>query len=368
MRVLLLTTHMNIGGIGIYVSNLAKGLKEKKVDVFVASSGGSLVKEVVSNSIPHLFLNIRTKSELSPKVPQTIWSLSRFIKTEGIDIVHAQTRVTQVVGYWSAALRTIPYISTCHGFFRSHLTRRKFGCWGEKVIAISEAVKEHLIDDMRVANNRVALIHNGIDVEKFACPIPDEKKGCLRERFGLGRGPIIGSLGRLSPVKGFDLLIKAMKDIIKVMPDAQLLLVGDGPEGEKLRSLSKELEVDKKTVFVPSVENGAELLSIMDVAVFPSIQEGLGLSVMEAMAVGRPVVASDVGGISTLVEDFKTGLLFPKGNAASMAGKILQLLKEDDLRDRLRKSGQEKVRRDFTSDQMCDKVINVYKESLGGSK
>ncbi|NQT46804.1 MAG: glycosyltransferase family 4 protein [Candidatus Omnitrophica bacterium] len=368
MRVLLLTTHMNIGGIGIYLSNLAKGLKKKKVDVFVASSGGGLVKEVVQNSIPHLFLNIRTKSELSPKVPLAIGLLNRFIKREGIDIIHAQTRVTQVVGYWSAILRTIPYISTCHGFFRPHLTRRKFGCWGNKVIAISEAVKGHLIDDMGVANNRIALIHNGIEVERFARPISDENKKYLKERFGLGRGPIIGSLGRLSPVKGFDLLVKAMKDIIKVMPDAQLLLVGDGPEGEKLRSLSKELGVEESIVFVPSVENGAELLSIMDVAVFPSIQEGLGLSLIEAMAVGRPVIASDVGGISTLVKDSETGLLFPKGDVASMAGKIIRLLTEDGLRDRIRKNGQEKVRRDFTSDQMCEKVINVYKESLGGSR
>ena len=167
MRVLLLTTHFNTGGITSYVLSLSDALVRQGHQVIVVSSGGNAVDRLEAACIKHIRLNIKVKSELHPKVFWALPKLKEILVAEKIDLIHAQTRVTQVIGTLLSSMTGVPLITTCHGFFRPRFWRRYFGCWGRKVIAISKPVAQHLQHDLKVDPENIILIRNGIDLALF---------------------------------------------------------------------------------------------------------------------------------------------------------------------------------------------------------
>ena len=365
MRILLVTTHLNIGGIGRYVTNLAKVLKQRGHEIFVASSGGELENLLLQEGMKHIYVDIKTKSELSPKVIRSFLTLKSFLKEMKIDLIHAHTRVTQVVSALLFSFTGVPYVTTCHGFFKRRLGRRIFGCWGKRTIAISEAVKNQLVHDFGVDEEKIALIHTGIEVNRFLNKIPQSEKQHLKLKWGLGEGPVIGAIGRLSTVKGQDVLIKATKLIIQDFPDAKVLLVGDGPDEKRLKELSSSLALDKYIIFTGSIDDTAKALSVVDIFVQPSLKEGLGLSLIEAMASGKPCIASRAGGIESLIEHGVTGVLVKPGDHHELAHAIKNTIGSENLVATFRESGRKKILSDFTVDKMAVKVEKMYEEVVG---
>ena len=357
----MLTTHLRIGGIAVYVTSLAKALTKRGDRVIAVSSGGDMTDELTKAGISHIELDIQTKSELSPKLWLALPELAAIIKKEKPDVIHAHTRVTQVLAALLAKRFKIPYISTCHGFFRPRLSRRLLGCWGEVVIAISEAVREHLKKDFGVNEKRIELIHNGVDIKRFNKQFSKEEVDQIKRSFGLGPEPVIGTIGRLSPVKGFGDLISAFGNTSFLREKANLVIVGNGPDKMRLVNFTDKLKVKKSVRFIDSSLDTPRLLSIMDVFVFPSIQEGLGLSLIEALASGRAVVATDVGGIRSLIRDNETGLLARKGDRNDLARAINRLLDDGALRKKLAQNGRELVRNEYTMEKMADKTGELYK-------
>ena len=136
MRILLLTTHLRIGGIGVYTVTLANALQKMGHIVFVASSGGELEKELLPE-IKKARIPMGTKSIVSPKITATIYRLWELIKEEEIDIIHAQTRVAQFAACMLTSMTKVPYVATWHGFYRPHFFRKVLPCWGALTIAIS---------------------------------------------------------------------------------------------------------------------------------------------------------------------------------------------------------------------------------------
>ena len=365
MKVLLLATHLNIGGVAVYTVNLAKGLKAKNIEVSVASSGGELVGLLQESRITHFKIGVKTKCEFNPKLIIAFFKLFAFIRKNNIDVIHAQTRVAQVLGFLLSGFSGASYVTTCHGFFKKQrISRRLFGGWGTHVIAISDAVREHLVKDFKVSAGSVSLIYNGVDSEAFSRKIAEDVKGNLRSRIGFDRSPIIGSVSRLSPVKGQRYLLFAMKDILKEMPEARLLLVGEGPSKEYLMELAKKLGIESDVFFAKSTTETARFLSIIDVFVFYSLEEGLGLSLLEAMAAGKPCVASDVGGVSSIVEDNVTGILVPPKDPHVLKEAIIKVLKDKGLKLKLARNAQALVKDKFSLDKMINGVIDVYQKAL----
>lgn len=364
MRILLLTTHLRIGGVPIYVITLAKALKRLGHDVFVASCGGELAKSLDENGISHIGLDIDTKSELNPKLIVGIYHLYWHIKEKGIEIIHTNTRISQVMGETLSFLTAARHISTCHGFFKPRLARRLFGCWGKRVIAISDAVRGHMVNDFDIAKSRIALIHNGIDIEAFKRSCSEDEKKIIRKGLGLKEGPVVGVIARLSSVKGHRFLVRAMRLVVSEIKDAQLLIIGEGEEEQDLKELVKELDLKDSVIFTKSVLDTTGVLSVMDVFALPSLEEGLGLVLLEALCLARPVVASNVGGIYSIIKDNLTGLLVPPRDPRSLAGAILRLLKDMGLGERLGREGQRFVRENFSLVDMARKVEAVYKEVL----
>jgi glycosyltransferase involved in cell wall biosynthesis len=368
MRVLIVTSHLNFGGISSYSVSLAKKLKEKGHEVFIASSGGDMVPELEDVKINHLQLPLNTKSELNPKVIISGIKTAFFVSSNKIDIMHAQSRVAQVCCSLASSLTRIPYITTCHGFFKPKFTRKVFKFWGRKVIAISEAVRAHLVNDLKVAKNKIVLIYNGVDVKNFERYYTSQDKEAIRKEYKLEDSPVVGIIARLSSVKGHEYLIRAAKFILAERSDIQFLIIGDGPEENKLKRLVKSLNIEKNIFFHSSILDTARPLSIIDIFVMPSISEGLGLAILEAMASGLPVVASNVGGIYSLVLEGENGILVAPKNPQALKEAVLKLINDKKLCLQMGRKSREICGSKFSLDIFAEEVEKVYREIINDVK
>jgi len=354
-----MTTHINAGGITSYLRTLAKGLMANGHQVHIVSSGGNTADQLQSMGVKLLTLDIKTRSELNPKIYSALGEIKTYIRDNKIDIIHAHTRITQVMGSLLSKLTGKSYVSTCHGYFKKRLSRLLFPCWGERVIAISPAVKSHLIDDFHVPAQKIELIGSGIDADDFKLVEPTTRNS-QRQKLNIAGGPVIGNIARLSDVKGPDILIEAMARILKTMPEVKLVLVGEGKMQAQLRQMVVSLKLEESVIFQTAVNRTAEYLPIFDVFVVPSRSEGLGLSAMEAQACGLPVVASNVGGLPSLIEDGKTGYLVEPQNPEKLAEKIVQVLKDAQQAQSVGLAGREFILQNYSVDQMVKKTVDFY--------
>ncbi len=359
MNVLFLTTHLNGGGITSYILTLAQGMCRKGLGVHVASSAGNRMVDFKSCGAHHLLLNIQTKSELSPKIYMALPELSRYVHQQAIDIIHTQTRVTQVMGTWLSIMTGRPHVTTCHGFFKRRLLRKLFPCWGKASIAISHAVADHLRCDWGVVEQGIQLIPSGIDLNQYVPITPAEKKE-IRRKYNLGDSPIIGIIARLSEVKGQDILIEAMRTVVKEFATTKLLIVGRGKTEKSLQGLVKAAGLENQVFFYPVVHTTVAMLSMLDIFIMSSRQEGLGIAIMEAQAMGLPVIASKVGGIPSLIQDGKTGVLVEPEQPRALAKAIIGLLQDPNRREALGKAAREFIQRDHCATTMVNDTLALY--------
>jgi len=364
MKILFLTTHLNTGGITSYLLTLAQGLREKGCEVFIISSGGDQEESFRQMGVTITNLSIKTKSEVSPKIYWALWAVRRLIVEQGIDVIHSHTRITQVMGSFLSRMTRCSHVTTCHGFFRPRWFRRMFPCWGDAAIAISPPVQQHLVNDFGMDERRVFEIINGVDLEIFTLRKAGEKEE-VRQQYDMPHGPVLGIIARLSDVKGHDVLIRAMPKVITERPQVQLAIVGTGKMEPELKRLVQELGLNQSVHFLPVVNQTREILPLFDLFVLPSLSEGLGLSAIEAQAVGLPVIASRVGGLPHLIDDEKTGLLVEPGNVPALAAAILRLLNDPEQGQRIAQQAREKVVRDFSASQMTESTLAVYQHVTG---
>ena len=356
MKVLLITTHINFGGISSYTFSLAKALIKNGHEVVCASSSGEMLPLFNRNGIRTIHIPINTKSELNPLIIMSLVRLLMLNRTEKFDVIHAHTRVTQVLASYLSKITKIPYVTTCHGFFRRNFGRQLYPCWGKRVIAISEAVKKHLLIDFYVKEEKIRMVHNGIDIEQFRIQAkrsdPDYKTRT------------VGIIARLSTVKGHQYLIEAMAEVLGEFDDARLFIFGQGRIKYELIDQAKSLKISEKVFFLPSVSNTAEVLQEIDIFVMPSVQEGLGLSILEALACGVPVVASNVGGIPSIIKHDVSGLLVEPGNSMALAGAIMRVMEDRNLATRLGIKGRQEVEERFNLGNMAADIEKVYNEVI----
>jgi glycosyltransferase involved in cell wall biosynthesis len=361
MKILHVTTHMNIGGIAQYIFSLALAMKRAGHDIIVASSGGNMEEELAKNGIPHRRLDIKTKFEFAPKVLFASQAITKIARQENVGLIHAHTRVSQVASMLASSAAGTRYVSTCHGFFKPRLSRRIFDTWGEKVVAISLPVKEHLVSDFGIDRSRIELIHNGVDTQRFSKEYGREEISEVKRSLGLGDGPVIGTMGRLSSVKGQRFLVEATRHIASTNGRVKCMIIGSGPELEPLKSFAKNLGVEDRMVFTGAIYKDIALyLRCMDVFVLPSVKEGLGLALLEAMASGIPCIASDVGGITDIVKSGTNGIVVPVANGVAIAEAAVKILKDAPLGAALSAKGRETVKEGFSMETMAGKMADLY--------
>ena len=237
-----------------------------------------------------------------------------------------------------------------------------FGAWGDRVIAVSPPVQEHLLKDFSVDEKRICLIENGIDLEQFT-PADQVRKREIRKPFGYGNEILIGIVARFSGVKGQDILIQAMPAVVKKFPNAHLLLIGHGKEESNLKQWVERLSLKDRIHFHPVIAKTSEMLAMLDIVACPSRNEGLGLSIMEAQAMGLPVVATRVGGIPSLIRNGETGLLVETEDSASLSAALIRLCGDADLRMRLGHYARQWAAANYSSDRMTERTLECYRST-----
>ncbi len=362
MNIALMANHLNTGGVTRYLLTLSKGLIAKGHRVYVIAYSGDAQSEFERLGVVVRLMPFRTKSILHFGLITELPRLIDFIRRERIDVMHAQTRVMQCVAAMISRATQCPYVSTCHGFFKVQVWRRLWPCWGQRVIAVSAAVVGHLVNDFKVNEREVVLVFNGIDTQSFR-PVNAQMRQNARREFNINPTAwCVGIIARLSPVKGIDVLIKALPQILKSVPDAHVIIAGLGPSEAALRSLVEHMKINEHVHFLGTVNQTQALLPAFDVFVMPSRQEGLGLSVMEAMVSELPVVVSAVGGLNDLVEDGVNGRKVPSDNPELLAQAIIAMHSDPAQAQRLAQAGRARMMRDFEAKTMVEQTIKVYSD------
>ena len=364
MTILLLANHFNAGGITTYLLTLSRGFVDQGHRVIVVSSGGEMVEVLEGAGVRHIHFALNLKCEVHPRIIVLALRLAKLVCDEKVDVIHAQTRTTQMCAAIASRMTGVPTVSTCHGFFRPHIGRKLLPLWGKRVIAISTVVKKHLVDDFHLAPQRIALIPNGIDTARFL-PLSLSARSGLRGQWGLGEEPVLGIVARLSDVKGHQFLVGAMSTVLEKFPGTKCLIFGSGPMERSLKAQVLEAGLEKHVLFYPVVNRTAEVLPLLDLFVMPSLQEGLGLSVLEAAAMGIPSVVSRVGGLPEVVMDGETGLLVSPQDPCALAGAICALLSDPSRLRVMGMKAREFVLSQYSAGPMTEQTLALYQSVAG---
>jgi glycosyltransferase involved in cell wall biosynthesis len=390
----LLATGSN-GGAQEHLFNLVSRVDRDRYDVSVVSlSNGSAIRRFEKAGIPVCVIE-------EPDDERAIELVAAHLRANDVDVVHNHMYRAEVVGTQAAwrlagtGKRPL-VVSTVHSSrIRSDEDRallRRLTPKIDHLIAVSRAIVRKIEDEGRVGSP-VSLIYNGVDLQRYV-----EQDACctLHEEYGIPAGaPIVGVVARLEPEKGHPTLLEAWPRVLASVPNAHLLIVGEGSQRESLEAHASVLGLMPKPrrrrdvagvvharasrkpteshgefsggpslTFTGRRDDVPAVTAALDVAVLPSYREAQGLSILEAMALSRPVVASAVGGIPEMVEDGETGLLVIPHHPDMLAGAIVRLLTDHPLADTLARAGHDLVYERFCVEQMVRSIETIYDEAV----
>jgi len=357
MHVLQLLPALTVGGVERGVLDLAKGLIARGHRVTVVSAGGPLVEPLTQLGATHHQLPVHAKSlaTISSCIPELV----HLIRTTGVDVVHARSRVPAWSGFIAARRAQRPFVTTIHGFYKPHPGSRVM-MWGRSIIVPSEAVRRYVMEHFDMPKERLHLIPRGVDIDAFQFqPPPSTHEGPWR----------IGLFGRLSAqIKGHRVALQACALLRDRGLSFQLCLAGDTPDAplrQTYEALINTLRLEGAVEWLGVRQDMAALLASMDLILVPSrYPESFGRSIVEAHAVGRPVIASRVGAFEELIEDGQSGLLVPPEHAELLTVAMERMMNDPALRQRCIATARQRVEERYSLDRMVEGTLAVYEECL----
>ena len=362
LSIIHLVEDLKIGGAERVIADIVEGLDRKRFEarVWCVARGGETADELMEKGVEVRILGISSYHN-----PLNIIRLSRLLKKEEPDIVHTHGYFASVIGRLAAKKAGIPTIithvhSTYWEYKKRHiLIERYLSRFTHKIICCSEAVENFVTCHEKIKNDKTVVIYNGVDEERFS-PIQDPSSA--RARFGIDReSPVVGTVSSLTPHKGQGFLIQAAAKIRDKYPSTKFLIVGDGPLRLSLEEQAQRLGLQSSLILTGARRDIPELLSLMDIFVLPSSsREGLGIAIIEAMAMEKPLVTTDIGGIPEAVQDGETGLLVPPGDSDALAKAIIELLDDPDRAKAMGKKGRDRFEQKFTRKRMLSQIENLY--------
>ena len=365
MKILHLTTHLNIGGISNYLAMTGSRLIRMGHPVVVVSSGGNFKTILEKKGIRCLDFPIRTKNEFHPKLFFALPKIIRVVKEEKFDLIHAHTRVTQVLGSLVSKFTGVPLVTTCHGFFKARLSRRLFVCWGKITIAISSLVAEDLEKSHNVKRSNIRIVQNAIDIEDFELRLHEKNPTALREKWGIPEGMnVVTSISRLVEDKGHDYLIQALSDLKKKKEDFYLLIVGDGREKKKLEKLIRKSGLKNQARIIDAQADVTSVLCVTDIFVHPATyREGFGLVLVEAMVAKKPLVATNIPAINSFLRNHVNGFLVEPKNRKELAEAILFIAANPGITRSIVENAYQSATELYSMDRMVNELETVYEET-----
>ncbi len=300
--------------------------------------------------------------------------LVRIIRKEMPDIVHTHTSKAGILGRLATKLINVPSIvhtphgHVFYGHFGPWLSRifiwieKLFSCFTDRIITLTEGEKKDYLELSLCAPGKLFKIHSGVDIEKFKRnPVSAVEK---KRSLGLAQNNlVVGFVGWLLPIKGPMHLLKAMENVWQHHDDSILVFIGKGELDVDLRAEALRTGANGRVHFLGWRNDIQEIMPLFDIFVLPSLNEGMGRVLVEAMAAGKPIVASNVGGIPDLVEHDVNGLLVPPGDEKALAAGIRQLIDDPEKAKIMGQRGRELCHQ-FSLESMVDKLDNLYKDLL----
>ena len=388
-RVIHIITRLDKGGSAETTLHIVSSLNMEKYDVFLAhglsreSNMSIMEKEVVESdlllaeakgvrvfALPSLVRRLSFKNDLLAFI-----NIYRLIKRIRPHIVHTHTSKAGLLGRLASFLARVPIIiHTPHG----HVFHSYYGPVMTKVFVFAEKILSFITDKITALTNRerdehleegiasiekYIVIHSGVMLDRLMNMNIDA--GAVRGEFGIAQDSnVIGVVGRLVPIKGHKYLVSAAKRIIKEFRNTVFVFVGDGYLSSRLERQAESLGVRKNIIFTGWRKDAVEILDLFDILVLPSLNEGMGKVLVEGMALGKPIIASNVGGIIDLVRNGENGILVPPGDSDALGEAILQLLKDKNLSEKLGKNGKAMVYPEFDASVMVKQIEDLYESLL----
>jgi glycosyltransferase involved in cell wall biosynthesis len=306
---------------------------------------------------------------------RALLSLRRIIKKTKPLIVHTHTSKAGFLGRLAARLSGIPVIvHTPHGhIFYGYFGRFKTKVFiilerlasrlTDKIVALTEREKEDYLLFKIAKEDKFFVIHSGVELKELQ-ELSSEEKQDFKKELGVPENSfIVGTVGRLVPVKGPEFLVEAAKHIIPNFPRTYFLFTGDGYLRASLEEQALKLGIQKNIIFLGWREDVVKIISLFDIFALPSLNEGMGRVLVEAMALEKPIVASHVGGIPDLITHGKNGFLVPPKNPGQLAKYIRLLIEDKGKRKRIGQQGK-KTAQNFSKEVMVEKVTELYRKLM----
>ena len=362
MRVLQLIGSTGFYGAEAVVTTLAQTLPSLGLETYIGHirySGDRAGFRLEEHAGGCTVIPIEHNSRVDPGL---VLRLRAELKRLGIDAIHSHGYKPDLYGGIAAKLAGIPMLSTCHLWTRATCALRGYAHIDkialqlfDKVVAVSEPIFAEL-QSAGIPTERLALIPNQISAERFA-----EGKPTFRTLF---REPVFlfGLACRQVAAKGIDLLIQSAAMVSKLFPDTRFLIAGDGPKAQEYRELARAFHMESKVIFLGRCDAMPDFYASLDVFVLPSLDEGMPIALLEAMASGKPVIASNVGSIDRLVRDKVNGLLIAPGDFNALTVAMLSLASERDGLPQLGDEARRDVLQHHSGRQMASQYLKLYQD------
>lgn len=385
-RVLILVPTMLVGGTEMHTLAVAKSLAEAGYEASVCAyyeSDPVMVRQFKEANVPVRLLGLRRgRGRNVRRMPRLAAALARLIWREQPDFVHVQYMAPGLVPVLvarmlsRAKLIVTVHVPGHHYGSRLWLPRSVVARLADAFLCVSQAAERSFFGTSAVFDEQLLrrgrkhfAIPNAVDLEEADRPVSKEELAELCSKLGIAGCAVVGMVSRLSPEKGPQDLIAAAPRIFQEIPEARLLIVGDGASRSDLQRQAASLGIAGRIIWAGRLpkQDVYRHLKLMDVVVAPSHFEGFGLATAEAMAMSKPVVASDIDGLREVVVQNQTGLLTPVEDSPALASAVIELLRSPQLRSRFGQAGRERVELEFSLDVFANRHVRLYAALAGAA-
>lgn len=288
------------------------------------------------------------------------WKIGRLLRLNKYDIMHAHTAHAHFIGLLSRIFGKVKAMVVSRRVDFPIKSRFKYNTFDVHYIAVSEAIKRVMVDG-GVVSQKINVVRSCIDLSKFDTTVVSD----IRAEFGIKKDVIlIGNIAHMADHKGQIYLVRAADIVRKKYPNVRFIIVGDGELRDNLESEAQKLGFNKALIFTGFRKDIVDFLAAFDIFAFPSYLEGLGTSLLDAMAMRKPIVSTVAGGIPEVVQDGMSGILVPPKDTESFASALIRLIEDSELRARYGNAGRRIVEERFTVEKVVEGTLAVYQRIL----
>ena len=366
-KVLHIVEDLKVGGLENVIASIVMGLDKTKyqIHVWCLARGGDVATELIGKGVV-----VKILGEPGYHNPLRILYLARLIRREKFNIIHTHGYFASTFGRTAGIIARVPVIiahvhSAYHEYaLRNLLMENILSRFSDRIICVSRAVQRFVIETERVREDKTCLIYNAANISPSVLSL--EASCHEREQLGIDKQDVVITIvASLTPNKGHRVLLDAFAQVVKKYPLTKLLVVGDGPLMGKLRASADHLGIASRVIFAGQRRDVPSLLQLSDISLLPSImREGLGIALIEAMAMKLPLIGTKVGGIPEVIEHNVNGLLVSPGNPQELATAMETLVQDGNMRERMGRRGKEIYEEKFTLPRLIGLVENLYDELL----